>query len=231
MASRFPVLMSVMLYAALVLAASAVYFTARLVAAERASSKDPDAAGYVRRRYGRLGLVAAVMLFAVLAAFTALWFIYEPGVFHPETADAKQRTQTATASTPTPTPSRSQSPKVTPQANAPLSETVDGELVPGAKYKVQIQYSGEVLIYEVTPSYGGYYVIRSEGLRKTDSLDTFVTLRRSGETEILDEDDDSGGNRDFWLRTYLDDGTTYRYEIRLLGDEVGTFYVDFSHTN
>ncbi len=231
MASRFPVLMSVMLYGALALAVAAVCLIARMLSAEHNQPEDPGAANAERRRFGRLAVMAATALIALLAAFTALWFIYEPDVLHPKETEAAAQPRPAPAATATPAPVRTRPPKIAPRTHERETKPLDGEIIPGARYKAQIQSSGEILVYEFTPSYGGYYLLRSEGLRRNDSLDTFVTLRRADDEEIIAEDDDGGDRRHFWLKTYLDNGTTYRYEVRLLGDETGTFYLDFSHTN
>ena len=120
----------------------------------------------------------------------------------------------------------SQDPKAAPKADE-LVDGVDEMIVPGARYKARIESAGQVVRYGFTPRYGGYYLIRSEA----PDMNPRVILRKAGESGILAEDIGSGEEDGFRLRYYLDDGTTYCYEVSLPEDETGNFTVAFEHVN
>ena len=122
----------------------------------------------------------------------------------------------------------SRDPKTSPRAEEPI-EGADETMIPGARYKARIRTAGQTVRYGFRPRYGGYYLIRSE--TGNDGLTPCVTLRKAGEREVLTREDGIGEKAGFRLRTYLDDGTAYCYEVSLPEDQTGEFTVIFEHVN
>ena len=95
---------------------------------------------------------------------------------------------------------------------------------PGNTWSVSLNEEHLFEIYRFTPEESGYYTIVSSG---DGYVDNFVELYDE-DYNWFEQDDDDNDNGHFKLKTYLEQGYTYYYRVRMNSDSMsGTFSISF----
>ena len=101
-----------------------------------------------------------------------------------------------------------------------LSRIEGHQLTVGETVQENIAAAGDRVFCVFTPQVSGVYTLESAG-----SVDVRVSLYASGNSGVVDSDDDSGASMNFRLSETLEAGTEYCYEISTYGSSAGPFTV------